>query len=121
MWILNSEHNQAPFRFPGNAVFLTVANSGRCTSHRSKPEVPGYLCCSAGDFPAEHLMLARFTGEKMSVKVGIYGFGRIGRNIYRATFGDPSIEIVAVNDITDAKTLAHLLKYDSILGNPSVK
>ena len=53
----------------------------------------------------------------MSVKVGINGFGRIGRNIYRATFGDPSIEIVAVNDITDAKTLAHLLKYDSILGN----
>ena len=53
----------------------------------------------------------------MSVKVGINGFGRIGRNIYRATLGDPSIEIVAVNDITDAKTLAHLLKYDSILGN----
>ncbi|MGB9480319.1 MAG: glyceraldehyde 3-phosphate dehydrogenase NAD-binding domain-containing protein, partial [Candidatus Acidiferrum sp.] len=57
----------------------------------------------------------------MSVKVGINGFGRIGRNIYRATFGDPSIEIVAVNDITDAKTLAHLLKYDSILGNLSYK
>ena len=53
----------------------------------------------------------------MSVKVGINGFGRIGRNIYRAAMGDPSIEIVAVNDITDAKTLAHLLKYDSILGN----
>jgi len=53
----------------------------------------------------------------MPVKVGINGFGRIGRNIYRAVMGDPSIEIVAVNDITDAKTLAHLLKYDSILGN----
>src|SRR5271156_6376639 len=53
----------------------------------------------------------------MSIKVGINGFGRIGRNILRATLGDPSIEIVAVNDITDAKTLAHLLKYDSILGN----
>ncbi|HVB56255.1 MAG TPA: type I glyceraldehyde-3-phosphate dehydrogenase [Candidatus Acidoferrales bacterium] len=53
----------------------------------------------------------------MSAKVGINGFGRIGRNIYRAALGDPSIEIVAVNDITDAKTLAHLLKYDSILGN----
>ena len=53
----------------------------------------------------------------MSVKVGINGFGRIGRNIYRATLGDPSIEIMAVNDITEAKTLAHLLKYDSILGN----
>ncbi len=53
----------------------------------------------------------------MSIKVGINGFGRIGRNIYRAALGDSSIEVVAVNDITDAKTLAHLLKYDSILGN----
>ena len=53
----------------------------------------------------------------MPVKVGINGFGRIGRNIYRAALGDPSIEIVAVNDLTDPKTLAHLLKYDSILGN----
>jgi glyceraldehyde 3-phosphate dehydrogenase len=53
----------------------------------------------------------------MAVKVGINGFGRIGKNIFRAVLGDPSIEIVAVNDITDSKTLAHLLKYDSILGN----
>jgi len=53
----------------------------------------------------------------MPVKVAINGFGRIGRNVFRVTLGDPSIEIVAINDITDAKTLAHLLKYDSILGN----
>ena len=53
----------------------------------------------------------------MPVKVGINGFGRIGRNILRAALGDPDIEIVAVNDITDSKTLAYLLKYDSILGN----
>jgi glyceraldehyde 3-phosphate dehydrogenase len=53
----------------------------------------------------------------MPVKVGINGFGRIGRNIFRAALGDPAIEIVAVNDITDSQTLAHLLKYDSILGN----
>src|ERR1700747_746024 len=53
----------------------------------------------------------------MPVKVGINGFGRIGRNIFRAALGDPGIEIGAVNDITDSKTLAHLLKYDSILGN----
>ena len=53
----------------------------------------------------------------MPVKVAINGFGRIGRNIFRAAMGDPAIEIVAVNDITDSKTLAHLLKYDSILGN----
>src|SRR3984893_1899195 len=53
----------------------------------------------------------------MPIKVGINGFGRIGRNIFRAALGDPSLEVVAVNDITDSMTLAHLLKYDSILGN----
>src|SRR5580693_6888211 len=53
----------------------------------------------------------------MPVKVGINGFGRIGRNIMRAALGDSAIEFVAVNDITDPKTLAYLLKYDSILGN----
>lgn len=53
----------------------------------------------------------------MTVRVAINGFGRIGRNIFRAALGDPEIEVVAVNDITDARTLAHLLKYDSILGN----
>ena len=52
----------------------------------------------------------------MAVRVGINGFGRIGRNMLRASFDDPAIEYVAVNDITDAKTLAHLLKYDSVLG-----
>ncbi len=52
----------------------------------------------------------------MPVKVGINGFGRIGRNILRASHGDPNVEFVAVNDITDPKTLAHLLKYDSVLG-----
>ncbi len=53
----------------------------------------------------------------MTIKVGINGFGRIGRNILRAALGVPEVEFVAVNDITDSKTLAHLLKYDSILGN----
>jgi glyceraldehyde 3-phosphate dehydrogenase len=53
----------------------------------------------------------------MSIKVGINGFGRIGRNIMRAALADDDIDFVAVNDLTDAKTLAHLLKYDSILGN----
>jgi glyceraldehyde 3-phosphate dehydrogenase len=52
----------------------------------------------------------------MAHKVGINGFGRIGRNFFRASYQDPDIEIVAANDITDAKTLAHLLKYDSVLG-----
>ncbi|MDQ6653050.1 MAG: type I glyceraldehyde-3-phosphate dehydrogenase [Acidobacteriota bacterium] len=53
----------------------------------------------------------------MAVKVGINGFGRIGRNIFRTSLGDPDIEFVAVNDLTDTKTLAYLLKYDSVLGN----
>jgi glyceraldehyde 3-phosphate dehydrogenase len=53
----------------------------------------------------------------MSIKVGINGFGRIGRNIMRAAMAHSDIDIVAVNDLTDAATLAHLLKYDSILGN----
>lgn len=53
----------------------------------------------------------------MAIRVGINGFGRIGRNLYRTSIGDKDIEIVAVNDITDPKTLAHLLKYDSVLGN----
>ena len=53
----------------------------------------------------------------MAVKVGINGFGRIGRNIYRAAMDDAGVDIVAVNDITDPRTLAHLLKYDSVLGN----
>src|SRR5262245_63264833 len=54
---------------------------------------------------------------KMATKVGINGFGRIGRNIMRAALGSKDIDFVAVNDLTNAGTLAHLLKYDSILGN----
>jgi len=52
----------------------------------------------------------------MAVRVGINGFGRIGRNIFRAALDDSEIDVVAVNDITDAECLAHLLKYDSALG-----
>ena len=53
----------------------------------------------------------------MGIKVGINGFGRIGRNVLRTALGDSDIDFVAVNDLTDTKTLAHLLKYDSVLGN----
>ncbi|MBL0386836.1 type I glyceraldehyde-3-phosphate dehydrogenase [Tumebacillus sp. ITR2] len=52
----------------------------------------------------------------MSIKVGINGFGRIGRNVFRAAFGRTDVEIVAVNDLTDAATLAHMLQYDSVHG-----
>src|SRR5437660_765380 len=57
----------------------------------------------------------------MPVRVGINGFGRIGRNIMRAALGDSNIDFVAVNDLTNAHTLAHLLKYDSVLGNLHAK
>ncbi|MGH9140221.1 MAG: type I glyceraldehyde-3-phosphate dehydrogenase [Vicinamibacterales bacterium] len=57
----------------------------------------------------------------MSVRVGINGFGRIGRNIMRAALADKSIDFVAINDLTSAHTLAHLLKYDSVLGNLHAK
>ena len=53
----------------------------------------------------------------MAIKVGINGFGRIGRNVLRSALNDKELDIVAVNDLTNPKTLAHLLKYDSILGN----
>jgi glyceraldehyde 3-phosphate dehydrogenase len=56
----------------------------------------------------------------MAIRIGINGFGRIGRNIMRAALGNREFDFVAVNDITDTKTLAHLLKYDSILGNLTV-
>ena len=52
----------------------------------------------------------------MTVKVGINGFGRIGRNVLRAALNNSNIEVVAVNDLTDANMLAHLLKYDSVHG-----
>ena len=52
----------------------------------------------------------------MTVKVAINGFGRIGRNVFKIALSNPNIEIVAINDLTNAKTLAHLLKYDSVHG-----
>src|SRR5207247_4813892 len=52
----------------------------------------------------------------MAVRIGINGFGRIGRNVLRASLGDPELNFLAINDLTDAKTLAYLLKYDSIHG-----
>ncbi len=61
-----------------------------------------------------------YNSTLMAIKVGINGFGRIGRNIMRAALAHHDVDIVAVNDITDAATLAHLLKYDSVLGNLTV-
>ena len=57
----------------------------------------------------------------MAIKIGINGFGRIGRNIMRASLGSKEFDFVAVNDLTTTATLAHLLKYDSILGNLKAK
>ncbi len=53
----------------------------------------------------------------MTVKIGINGFGRIGRAVFRATLENPDIEVIAINDLMEIKTLAHLLKYDSVHGN----
>ena len=61
-----------------------------------------------------------YNSSLMAIKVGINGFGRIGRNIMRAALAHTDVDIVSVNDITDAATLAHLLKYDSVLGNLGV-
>lgn len=52
----------------------------------------------------------------MATKIGINGFGRIGRNVFRASLKNPNVEVVAINDLTDANMLAHLLKYDSVHG-----
>ncbi|MED4402835.1 type I glyceraldehyde-3-phosphate dehydrogenase [Metabacillus fastidiosus] len=57
----------------------------------------------------------------MAVKIGINGFGRIGRNVFRAALNNPNVEVVAVNDLTDANMLAHLLKYDSVHGNLDIE
>jgi glyceraldehyde 3-phosphate dehydrogenase len=57
----------------------------------------------------------------MAIRIGINGFGRIGRNVLRASLGDPTLEFVAVNDLTDAKTLAYLLQYDSVHGTLAAK
>src|SRR5579871_4855331 len=66
--------------------------------------------------------MKRLSGRaSMPVRVGINGFGRIGRNIMRAALGDKNIDFVAVNDLTNAQTLAHLFKYDSVLGNLHAK
>ena len=67
------------------------------------------------------LRIARFAArtegrDLMAIRVGINGFGRIGRNVFRACLGESKLEFVAVNDITNAETLAHLLKHDSVHG-----
>src|ERR1700684_1993562 len=75
------------------------------------------LAASAGTRANSRTLKEKEDQEHMAVKVGINGFGRIGRNVFRTALGNPEIEFVAVNDLTSPATLAHLLKYDSILGN----
>jgi glyceraldehyde 3-phosphate dehydrogenase len=80
---------------------------------RGRLPVPGTL-----HFRRHHPQVCdRVGGTSMGIKVGINGFGRIGRNIMRAAMGSGQLDFVAVNDLTDTAMLAHLLKYDSILGN----
>src|SRR5690606_5119088 len=99
-----SPHDQrrTPFREkPSEAVASTVVESG------ARIDYPGPESLPPVRHPEE---------RRMSIRVGINGFGRIGRNVLRAALAHPDLEIVAVNDVTDAKTLAHLLKYDSVHG-----
>jgi glyceraldehyde 3-phosphate dehydrogenase len=79
----------------------------------------GHQPSNQGKLEPDKTTASPTTKEKtdMAVKVGINGFGRIGRNVLRASLGNPEIDFVAVNDLTSPATLAHLLKYDSILGN----
>jgi glyceraldehyde 3-phosphate dehydrogenase len=90
-------------------------------SHGGLHLPPPHAPCYHFLFPAGPCILScvsfHLVGGNMAIKVGINGFGRIGRNVLRASLKDPNLEFVAVNDLTDSKTLAHLLKYDSILGN----
>src|SRR6267143_1893668 len=85
-------------------TFVPATHSIFC----SPAAVTRFCAAAISDTPSE---------EVMPIKVGINGFGRIGRNIMRTALDDKDIQFVAVNDVTDAKTLAHLLKYDSVLGN----
>src|SRR5215472_11592792 len=99
-FLLNSTKLRVPHIACYDSRFACTVRAPQCISHLSFP-------CHGG-------------GE-MSIKVGINGFGRIGRNILRTALNEPNLEFVAVNDLTDTKTLAHLLKYDSILGSLSHK
>src|SRR4029077_16077323 len=67
--------------------------------------------------PKPDYAFINLNGGNMAIKVGINGFGRIGRNVFRASLKDPNLDFVAVNDMTAPKTLAHFLKHDSVLGN----
>src|SRR6266567_4142410 len=96
--------NWLTISFPRALTFALATHSIFC----SPADVMRFCATAISDTPSE---------EVMPIKVGINGFGRIGRNIMRTALDDKDIQFVAVNDVTDAKTLAHLLKYDSVLGN----
>ena len=102
----------------------------RCTSAHSRKHphlrrIPRFDSLNSWEYARPYTFLNYATLKhfparsrtQMAVKVGINGFGRIGRNIFRSALGNKDIEFVAVNDLTTPATLAHLLKYDSILGN----
>jgi glyceraldehyde 3-phosphate dehydrogenase len=94
----------------GNAAAIVVHLRGTQLAHRQSP-----MLASKQIQPAKPANRTR--EQAMAVKVGINGFGRIGRNVLRSALGNPEIEFVAINDLTSPVTLAHLFKYDSILGN----
>src|SRR5260370_27331914 len=89
------------------SICLTFTLAARPCYHQSSFQVPA-------DFSSA---IKISFGGIVAVKIGINGFGRIGRNVLRTALADKNLDFVAVNDLTDPKTLAHLLKYDSILAN----
>ena len=101
-----------PIGIVGTELSLSV-NSRRLIVYSGKNAVLAFLTAVI----AVKTQLGLKLEARVAIKVGIDGFGRIGRNVFRASLNDPNIEIVAVDDLTSPKTLAHLLKYDSILGN----
>ena len=97
-------------RYPHGSLFFAVRSGSASRSTASAEAARAYN----GSGTQSH---ATGANAGMAVKIGINGFGRIGRNVFRTALGNPEIEFVAVNDLTSPATIAHLLKYDSILGN----
>jgi glyceraldehyde 3-phosphate dehydrogenase len=112
---LNDAANNLAFHFENKSYTNNDGNNSFISQSRRRKRVTIEKNQSAIGNRQSAIILGRIF--YMAVKVGINGFGRIGRNVLRASIGDADIDFVAVNDLTDTRTLAHLLKYDSLLGN----
>src|SRR5262249_6138570 len=113
-----------PYPAPPPPPARTLANASRAvkrdkcdgTLHLDPPRSKWNMKISVRPRPIRGATPLTRRATVARIRIGINGFGRIGRNVLRACLDEPALEFVAVNDITDAKTLAHLLKYDSVHG-----